>query len=440
MPLQSDKLRLLRRIPDIRFEEEPRGYSKDQVDRVLANLAPLADEIERLQARLSEAENRAAAAEARLVEARSPSRAAAPDMPPAPQPDFDETLRNTLVSAQRQADTTIREAKEEAERLRTEAEFQSNALLADARDQSAEMTTEAVAYRERLMSEAAAERARLLEEAREEARKRLEAVETELSEAHDSERARLLGQIAELEETHALLQQDVHRFEEHLAARSAQVKAALEDISIVLEDPQRLRSNDGIEPAELKEFNADNYPPIAVEVVALNELEAEAQTSAEATVKPEDPISAADLDVLAPDAEVDVDEGVELDLDDGLAVQTGDLDPAEIAQTSELPQIQPEGADEAPASIVDLDAVDDKVEVIGDPQLGVETQVVPPPPVPSAEAEPVSNGDGATGDPFLDELRRVTTEDPESDDAISDFLDDKQDRGGGGWFGRGRGR
>ena len=31
MPLQSDKLRLLRRIPDIRFEEETRGYSKDQV-------------------------------------------------------------------------------------------------------------------------------------------------------------------------------------------------------------------------------------------------------------------------------------------------------------------------------------------------------------------------------------------------------------------------
>ncbi|MDH4277077.1 MAG: DivIVA domain-containing protein [Acidimicrobiia bacterium] len=431
MPLQSDKLRLLRRIPDIRFEEEPRGYSKDQVDRVLANLAPLADEIERLQARLSEAENRAAAAEARLVEARSPSRSTAPDMPPAPQPDFDETLRNTLVSAQRQADTTIREAKEEAERLRTEAEFQSNALLADARDQSAEMTTEAVAYRERLMSEAAAERARLLEEARDEARKRLEAVETELSEAHDSERTRLLGQITELEETHALLQQDVLRFEEHLASRSAQVKAALEDIAGVLDDPKRLRSNDGIEPAQLKEFNADNYPPIAVEVVALNELEAEAETSVEATVKAEDTISAADLDVLAPDLDADVDEGVDLDLDDGLAVQTGDFDPAEIVETGDVPV-------QATEDSVDLGAVDDLEIIGGDPQLGVETQVIPPPPAPG-DADTGPNGDGATGDPFLDELRRVTTEDPESDDAIADFLDDKQDRGGGGWFGRGRG-
>ena len=437
MPLQSDKLRLLRRIPDIRFEEEPRGYSKDQVDRVLANLAPLGDEIERLQTRLSEAENRAAAAEARLVEARSPSRAAAPDMPPAPQPDFDETLRNTLVSAQRQADTTIREAKEEAERLRTEAEFQSNALLADARDQSAEMTTEAVAYRERLMSEAAAERARLLEEARDEARKRLEAVETELSQAHDSERTRLLGQITELEETHVLLQQDVLRFEEHLAARSAQVKAALEDVASVLEDPKRLRANDGIEPAQLKEFDADNYPPVAVEVVALNELEAEAQTSAEATVKAEDPIDAADLDVLAPDLEADVDEGVDVDLDDGLAVQTGDFDPAEVAATGEVPEHFPDDI------VDDLGSMEGgDVEMMSDPQLGVETQVIPPPQATSvdAEAEAATNGDAATGDPFLDELRRVTTEDPDSDDAISDFLDDKQDRGGGGWFGRGRGR
>ena len=35
MAVQSDKLRLLRRIPQIRFEEELRGYSKSQVDRVL---------------------------------------------------------------------------------------------------------------------------------------------------------------------------------------------------------------------------------------------------------------------------------------------------------------------------------------------------------------------------------------------------------------------
>ena len=400
MPLQSDKLRLLRRIPDIRFEEETRGYSKDQVDRVLANLAPLADEIERLQARLAEAENRAASAEARLVEARSPSQSSAsPGMPPAPQPDFDETLRNTLVSAQRQADTTIREAKEEAERLRTEAEFQSNALLADARDQSSEMTTEAVAYRERLMAEAAAERSKMLDEARDEAQARVRSVEKELAEAHEAERTQLVNQIDELQETHKLLQDDVTRFEQHIKNRSAEVKAALGDIAAVLEDPERLRANDGIEPADIEEFQAADYPPIAVEVVALNDLEAEAQLAAEAVARPGQVLDAAELEELAPD----------------------------------------------PGDDYDLETVDDydDYEDADDPQVGVQTQTVTPPPLeePTAEANGDTSSNGGSGDqadPFLDELRRVTTEDPDGSDPISDFLDDKQERGGGGWFGRRR--
>ncbi len=439
MPLQSDKLRLLRRIPDIRFEEEPRGYSKDQVDRVLANLAPLADEIERLQNRLSESENRAASAEARLVEARSPAQHGAPDMPPAPQPDFDETLRNTLVSAQRQADTTVREAKEEAERLRTEAEFQSNAMLADARDQAAELTTEAVAYRERLMAEAAAERARLLDEAKDEARSRLESVESELAEAHEAERTKLVSQITELEETHRLLQGDVERFEQHLAQRNAEVRAALDEITAALDDPQRLRRNNGIEPAELKEFNAGDYPPIAVEVVALNELEDEARVAAETTAPTADVVEAADLDVLAPDPEADMDEGIDLDLDDGIAVQA--VNTIDSIPPLDETEMETEAESEADPLTAPIDVEQGQPPEPGpdDPQLGVDTQVVPPPPVPGA-GQNGQPGDETeeSGDPFLEELRRATSEDADTDDAISDFFDNKPDRGGGGWFGRRR--
>lgn len=433
MPLQSDKLRLLRRIPDIRFEEEPKGYSKDQVDRVLANLAPLADEIERLQNRLTEAENRAASAEARLVEARSPVQPGAPDMPPAPQPDFDETLRNTLVSAQRQADTTVREAKEEAERLRTEAEFQSNAMLADARDQAAELTTEAVAYRERLMAEAAAERARLLDEAKDEARSRLETVESDLADAHESERAKLVRQITELEETHRLLQGDVERFEQHLSQRSTEVRAALDEIATALDDPHRLRRNGGIEPAELKEFDAENYPPIAVEVVALSELENEAKMAAEATAPTADVVEAADLDVLAPDPEADIDDGVDVDLDDGIEVQA--VNTNDSIPSPEDTEVEPE-AEEA----VDAEHSGPPEPGPDDPQLGVDTQVIPPPPVPGTgqNGQPSDEPLDDTGDPFLDELRRATSDDAETDDAISDFFDNKTDRGGGGWFGRRR--
>ncbi|MEM7322012.1 MAG: DivIVA domain-containing protein [Actinomycetota bacterium] len=394
------------------------------MDRVLANLAPLADEIERLQARLTESESRAASAEARLVEARSPSQSngGAPGMPPAPQPDFDETLRNTLVSAQRQADTTVREAREEAERLRTEAEFQSNALLADARDQSSEMTTEAVAYRERLMAEAATERAKLLEEARDEAQDRVESVERELGEAHEAERSKLLAQIKELQDTHKLLQDDVGRFEHHLQARTTEVRSALEQISAVLDDPEGLRAKDGIEPADIQDLEEEDYPPIAVEVVALNDLEAEAQMAAEATARPGEVIEAADLDELAPEIDTD---GTDEDFEDGHQVD---------AESTEADNAEDPGAE------ISSD----------DPQVGVQTQIVspddatqivshddadtePPPPPPA----PGQSGDG---DPFLDELRRVTTEEPEDDDAISDFLDDKsRDRGNsGGWFGRRR--
>jgi cell division initiation protein len=404
MAQQSDKLRLLRRIPDIRFEEEARGYSKDQVDRVLANLAPLADEIEKFQARLTEAENRAASAEARLIEARSPSQAAVPPgSPPAPMPDFDETLRNTLVNAQRTADTLVREAKEEAERLRTEAELQSNALLADARDQATEMTTEAVAHRERLLADAAAERAKMLEAAKDEAQQRVNAVEEELARAHESERTQLLEQINDLQHIHGLLQADVSRFERHLEARRADVKQALDELNAVLDDPELLRSREALEPAEIGVVDATDYPPISVEVVALDELEAEADRAMEETSRPTEVIAPEELDELAPSA----DEAEE---------ETEQPEPV-AADESEVEDEVDEEA-EAPVEVVNANG---DTASSGGGQPAQDEEEAPPPP---------------TGDPFLDELRRVTTEEPGAGDPITDFLEDDQAGRGSGWFGR----
>jgi cell division initiation protein len=406
MAQQSDKLRLLRRIPDIRFEEESRGYSKDQVDRVLANLAPLADEIEKLHARLAEAETRAASAEARLIEARSPSQTPIPPgAPPAPMPDFDETLRNTLVNAQRTADTLVREAKEEAERLRNEAEFQSNALLADARDQANEMTTEAVAHRERLLGEAAAERAKMLDSAREEAQHRVNAVVEELAQAHESERSRLLDQISDLQHIHGLLQGDVTRFERHLEARRSDVKRALEELNAVLDDPELLRSREALEPAEIGVVDTTDYPPIAVEVVALHELEAEAAVAIESTTRPTEVIAPEELDDLAPSPALATEDGDDESGYDEPQVVYADQD------YSEDP-----AHDESPAPPVPNNGASNVPPVPG--------QSIPPPAPP-------------TGDPFLDELRRVTSEEPGVGDPITDFLeDDNSNRGGGGWFGR----
>lgn len=409
MAQQSDKLRLLRRIPDIRFEEESRGYSKDQVDRVLANLAPLADEIEKLHARLAEAETRAASAEARLIEARSPSQTPIPPgAPPAPMPDFDETLRNTLVNAQRTADTLVREAKEEAERLRNEAEFQSNALLADARDQANEMTTEAVAHRERLLGEAAAERAKMLDSAKDEAQHRVNAVVDELAQAHEAERSRLLDQISDLQHIHGLLQSDVTRFERHLEARRTDVKKALDELNAVLDDPELLRSREALEPAEIGVVDTTDYPPIAVEVVALAELEKEANAAVESTTRPTEVIAADELDDLAPNP----------------------------VQAVEEPEEEP--VYEAPEEVVYAQDYADEITPEAMPTVAPVTNggsEVPPVPVGVNSSQPPPPS--PTGDPFLDELRRVTTEEPGVGDPITNFLeDDNSNRGGGGWFGR----
>lgn len=402
MAQQSDKLRLLRRIPDIRFEEESRGYSKDQVDRVLANLAPLADEIEKLQARLSEAENRASSAESRLIEARSPSADAdSPGSPPAPMPDFDETLRNTLVNAQRTADTTVREAKEEADRLRNEAEFQSNALLADARDQATEMTTEAVAHRERLLAEAAAERAKMLETAKDEAQQRVDAVEEELARAHESERTQLLEQINDLQHIHGLLQADVSRFERHLEARRGDVKQALDELSAVLDDPELLRSREALEPAEIGVVDGADYPPIAVEVVALDELEAEATAAMDELARPNEVINADELNDLAPDE-----------------VAVGQSDGDDAASPGEAVDEYDDDGDGG-----EVAAAAEAVSNGGSMSASTVVQDVPNPPPP-------------TGDPFLDELRRVTTEEPGAGDPITDFLEEDESNRGSGWFGR----
>ena len=146
---------------------------------------------------------------------------------------------------------------------------------------------------------------------------------------------------------------------------------------------------------DIGEFDAESYPPIAVEVVALNDLETEAEAATEALPEPSPVVGVDELEELAPDGEVEDD-------DDGF---------------------------------------DDEWDG-EDPELGVKTQTIAPPPLDDPgpflddETQPPS---AAGGDPFLDELRRVTNEEPEQDDPITDFLDDdKRDRGSGGWFGRRR--
>jgi len=397
MVLNSDTISFLRHSVQIKFQKEQRGYSKEQVQRTLAKLPPLADEIERLQNKLEEYEARAQAAESRLIEAQTPSDFEAPQMPTVSQ-DFDETLRNTLVSAQRTADTTIREAQEEAERLRSEAELQTNSLLAEANEKAGELQAAAEQTHADLVSEAEAERTSLLKSASKEVGERKKEIEKELAEAHEVERTSLLNQISELQETHNLLQGDVTRFEDHLKARQEEVKKALSEITVVLDDPEKLRVEDPIVAAEVPEFQAEDYPPIGIELDSINELEQEVS--------------------VVSDAEPEVDEFLDLEDVDSLELFEDGLSLEDASGTeTELLEAEP---------LHNFEVSDSIVEAEFEENIEFESQeldrVVPPPPP-------------ASGDPYLEELRRVTTEEPTDGDPIANFLDDDDDKSSG-WFGR----
>ncbi|MDH3683490.1 MAG: hypothetical protein OEV40_26520, partial [Acidimicrobiia bacterium] len=128
----------------------------------------------------------------------------------------------------------------------------------------------------------------------------------------------------------------------------------------------------------------------------------------ESTTRPSEVIDADELDLAPPDE--DGGQGEELSDDyeesaDDTAAESFDGDYAEDEEAS-----QP--------------AVTAEVGANGDSQAmasGSKDGSGPPPP---------------TGDPFLDELRRVTTEEPGAGDPITDFLEEDNPNRGGGWFGR----
>jgi DivIVA domain-containing protein len=102
-------------LREVEFREKMRGYHPEDVDHFLEEVAA---GLEVLQERLRQAVERAQRAEA-----------AASDIG-----GSDETLRKTLVLAQRTADLAVQEAREQAARILAGAEQQAQAILADAED------------------------------------------------------------------------------------------------------------------------------------------------------------------------------------------------------------------------------------------------------------------------------------------------------------------
>jgi DivIVA domain-containing protein len=205
----------------VEFREARRGgYNTRDVDDFIEQVAA---GVGQLQERLREAMSRAEVNEARLREMQHHlDEAQRRPAPPSPASDADETLRRTLVLAQRTADATIKEAKEEA-----------NRLLADARGEL--------------------ERARAAAE--EEARK-------EVSSAREKAEA----EVDELLEARDALKADVDALRAHLHERRASIRAGLDELRRVVEHPDTFPAVEeppltDVQPAGTPDGPADDAVP-----------------------------------------------------------------------------------------------------------------------------------------------------------------------------------
>ncbi len=113
-------------LREVEFREKMRGYHPEDVDQFLEQVAA---GIEVLQDRLRQAVERAQRAEAAAAEAGG----------------TDDTLRKTLVLAQRTADLAVQEAREQASRILASAEQQAQAILAEAEERGRETLEDTIA-------------------------------------------------------------------------------------------------------------------------------------------------------------------------------------------------------------------------------------------------------------------------------------------------------
>lgn len=104
-----------KKLREVEFREKMRGYHPEDVDHFLEEVAA---GLEVMQDRMRQTVERAQRAEAAASEAGG----------------NDETLRRTLVLAQRTADMAVQEAREQAARILAGAEQQAQGIIADAED------------------------------------------------------------------------------------------------------------------------------------------------------------------------------------------------------------------------------------------------------------------------------------------------------------------
>jgi DivIVA domain-containing protein len=159
---------------DVQFTERRGAYDKDEVNAFLSRVGTA---VGQLQERARDAHRRVEAAEQQIAKLEAAARE---------QKDADETLRRTLVLAQRTADAAVQEANEEADAIVAAARKRADEMIVQAEEA---VRRDVGATRDRLEAEI-----RELEGHRDELRERIDVLGTHL----ESERGRLRGELDHL--------------------------------------------------------------------------------------------------------------------------------------------------------------------------------------------------------------------------------------------------
>jgi len=188
-------------INEVEFHQKMRGYDPDEVDDFLERIAVA---FEQLQERIRSAEQRAVAAEQRAAEVTRTPAAAGPS-----EAEETETIRRTLVLAQRTADAAVKDAQDEARRILESVQEQAQRQQAEAQEQARKLVVDA---------------------------------EAEARKSGDETRQRLIKEIITLEETRDALRADHGILERHLDEQRLRLRSSIGDLQRLLDDPARLRA------------------------------------------------------------------------------------------------------------------------------------------------------------------------------------------------------
>ena len=190
-------------LKDIKLSDSFRGYNKDEVDELIERVGAA---IVQLQTRLRDALERAEHAESRAASAGTRS-------------ESEETLRRTLVLAQRTADAAIAEANTEAQRTLAEAHEHAARTVAEANERASRLLTDAEGQASMLRAE----------------------TETEVRRIAEESRAPLVDDIRELERVRGFLRDDIELLERHLGAQRERLRAQVAELSRFVEETAPLR-------------------------------------------------------------------------------------------------------------------------------------------------------------------------------------------------------